>query len=99
MAPLYCITPSLMNAMWVAHFSKSDVMWVENSTLRVPSATMRRSSSVSSSRDTGSRPLVGSSRISSLALWLNARAIMYFTFMPLDSWSTRLLSSRAKSCK
>ena len=82
---LWKIAPSLIKVMWLAHFSRSEVMWVENRMLRWPSATMARNSSTSSSRDTGSRPLVGSSRISSFALWLSASASKYFTFMPLDS--------------
>ena len=86
-----------MNVMWLAHFSRSDVMWVENRILRVPSATMERNSVVSSSRDTGSSPLVGSSKISSEALWLSAKAIRYLTRIPLDSWSTRFSLSRENS--
>ena len=84
-----------MKVMWLAHFSRSEVMCVEKRTLRVPSAAMRRSSSASSSRLTGSSPLVGSSRMSSRALWLSASASRYFTRMPLESWSTRLFSSMA----
>ena len=34
----------MMKVMWLAHFSRSEVIWVENSTLRCPSAAMRRSS-------------------------------------------------------
>ena len=74
-----------MKVMWLAHFSRSDVMCVENRILLLPSATMDRNRPVSSSRDTGSRPLVGSSSISSLAPWLSARAIKYFTRMPVES--------------
>ena len=39
---------------------------------------------MSSSRDSTSRPLVGSSRISSFASWLNATASMSFICMPRD---------------
>ena len=48
-----------------------------------------------SSRDTGSRPEVGSSRISNSAWCDSAKASRYFTFMPFESSLNFLLSSKA----
>jgi len=57
-----------------------------------------RNVSSSSSREMGSRPDVGSSRISSSALCDIATASWYLTFMPSDSSHTRLLSS-SENCR
>ena len=72
------------------------MMWVEKRMLRLPSSMTARNTSKRSSRDTGSKPLVGSSNMSSLASWLRARASAYFTRMPADSSFTFLFSTRAK---
>ena len=36
--PALKLVTAVLDRMWLAHFSRSEVMWVENSTLRCPSA-------------------------------------------------------------
>ena len=79
-----------------AHRSRSEVMWVENRMAQPSDFTMWRKMCVSSSLDTGSRPEVGSSRMSRPAWWDRASASRYFTFMPFESSLNFLLSSSAK---
>ena len=74
-------------------------MCVENRMLRSPLLTTPRNSSMSSSRDTGSSPLVGSSRMSRRASCESASASMYFTRMPDESCETFFVSSSANSCR
>ena len=71
-------------------------MWVEKRIVTPSSRERRRNSSSSSSRDTGSRPLVGSSSSRSSARWDRARVRANFTFMPAESWETVFPSSREK---
>ena len=53
-------------------------------------------SSTTSSRTTGSRPLVGSSRIRSLGLWDRATAMPSFIFMPREKSLNCFPSGRSK---
>ena len=74
--------------------SRSEVIWLESSTLRWPSETKASSSSSSSSRAMGSRPAVASSKMSSLALWLSAQASCSLMPMPRERSLTFVLGSR-----
>ena len=78
-----------------AVFSRSEVMWVENSTVQPASRSVSRVSSTSA-RLTGSSPLVGSSSSSSSAPWDRARHSRYFSCIPLLSFSGVFRSSSAK---
>ena len=64
--------------------SRSEVMWVEKKTPRPPRSMYSLKVSSSCLRMSGSRPLVGSSMMSSSARWESARASEYFMRIPLE---------------
>ena len=83
-----------MYTMSSAHRSMSEMMCVEKKTA-TPVCLIWSKSPRSSSRENGSRPLVGSSRMRASAPWERANRRLHFTFMPSESSCGVLPSSSA----
>ena len=83
------ISPSLMKAMR-SHWRASSMMGVE-AMMVIPRSFSRRSIPQNSLRDTGSTPVVGSSRKRTSGLWIRAQLRASFCFMPPDNAPARRL--------
>ena len=81
--PSETMRPRLMRPIRLQIISTSGMMWVEKNTV-FPRFFRPRMRSRTSARPMGSRPLIGSSRMTSSGSWSSAWAMPTRWFMPLE---------------